>query len=233
MLTGCDPSARPAGEIGAGGNGVDACFGDSGGPLYRKVGEEQLVVGVTSRAYMGVPYDEPCGYGGIYTRPDKVLGWIEETIGERLPRPVCTDLPVLSAGPVRAHPGKPAPVPMTVVDPDGAAYTVEVVSPPAHGTVTEVDGSWTYTSEADYVGPDSFVVEVTDDGSQTYPDSEPGRAQTTVDVTVARGLLVGGSGAGGAEGCGCATSAPMTTPWAFAVVGLAAVRRRHRSNKLG
>ena len=234
ILTGCDPSARPAGEIGAGGNGVDACFGDSGGPLYRKVGEEQLVVGVTSRAYMGVPYDEPCGYGGIYTRPDKVLDWIEETIGERLPRPVCTEVPTLAAGPVRAHPGKPAPVPVTVADPDGASYTLTVVTPPAHGTVENVDGSWVYTSDADYVGPDTFVLEVTDDGSQTYPESEPGRAQATVDVTVARGLVVGGGGgSGGAGGCGCTSVGGGAAPWSVALLVGLALRRRQRSNSVG
>jgi secreted trypsin-like serine protease len=76
IYTGFNPSVSPGGEVGAGGNGVDACFGDSGGPLYLKTDDGHVLVGVTSRAYAGVPGDLPCAFGGIYARPDALIDWI-------------------------------------------------------------------------------------------------------------------------------------------------------------
>ena len=57
-FTGCRSAAKPAGEIAAGGNGTDACYGDSGGPLYLKTDEGNFLVGVTSRAFQ-VPWTSP------------------------------------------------------------------------------------------------------------------------------------------------------------------------------
>jgi uncharacterized protein (TIGR03382 family) len=212
IYTGCDPDARPAGELGAGGNGTDACFGDSGGPLYLRTDVDTYLVGVTSRAYAGVPYDEPCGHGGIYTRPDSVVDWIESTIGAPLARPICTAPPSASADPVVAHPGKAAPVTLHVTDADGAAYTVTVKTPPAHGTVS-IDGEQvTYTPEAGFEGDDPFVLTVTDDGSAQYPDNP----HATVDVPVTATV---------AKGCGCADTGPGGLG-ATALLGLLALRRR-------
>ncbi|VUZ25498.1 Uncharacterised protein, partial [uncultured Comamonas sp.] len=62
-------------------------------------------------------------------------------------------------------------------DPDGDALTYTEKTPPAHGTVVvDKDGSYTYTPDKDYHGPDSFEVEV-DDG-------KGGKTTTTVTVTV-------------------------------------------------
>lgn len=53
-------------------------------------------------------------------------------------------------------------------DPNGnnLVYTTSPVVGPAHGTVTiNSDGSFTYTPNSGYVGPDNFIYEVCDDGT--------------------------------------------------------------------
>jgi hypothetical protein len=75
-----------AGEFIAGGDGVDACFGDSGGPAYVDTAAGPILLGVVSRGLSG---DWKCGNGGIYVRVDRVARWIERITGRRLPRSVC------------------------------------------------------------------------------------------------------------------------------------------------
>jgi uncharacterized protein (TIGR03382 family) len=82
-----DPAcAVPGGELIAGGGGLDACFGDSGGGAYADTEAGPVLLGVVSRGLAGQP---ACGGGGIYVRVDKVVRWIERTTGRRLPRPTC------------------------------------------------------------------------------------------------------------------------------------------------
>ncbi len=80
---GFEPSVSPGGELGAGGDGIDSCFGDSGGPLYLVTEHGHYLVGVTSRGY--AEWGPPCGRGGIYVRADAVKEWIEEVSGQQLP----------------------------------------------------------------------------------------------------------------------------------------------------
>jgi len=82
---GCAPAVAPGGEFAAGGHGTDACFGDSGGPVYL----DGALIGVVSR---GLDEDgAPCGGGGIYVRADadKVVAWIEKTTGRKVQRASC------------------------------------------------------------------------------------------------------------------------------------------------
>ncbi|QLI81393.1 retention module-containing protein [Chitinibacter fontanus] len=52
---------------------------------------------------------------------------------------------------------------LAAVDPDGDALTFGKISDPTHGSVVvQPDGSWTYTPNKDYNGPDSFQVTVSD-----------------------------------------------------------------------
>lgn len=83
----CQPSVAPGGEFTAGGGGVDACFGDSGGPIYLDTAHGAALVGVVSRgeAVIGAP----CGGGGVYVRADAVVPWIEKTTGRKLTRSTC------------------------------------------------------------------------------------------------------------------------------------------------
>ena len=63
------------------------------------------------------------------------------------------------------------------VDPDGDPLTATLVSGPAHGTLTfNPDGSFVYTPDANYSGPDSFTYTVSD-GDQT---STPATVTLTV-----------------------------------------------------
>jgi len=80
---GCAPAVAPGGEFAAGGDGTDACFGDSGGPIYL----DDALVGVVSRG-LSEP-GNPCGNGGIYVRADAVASWIEKVTHRTLTRASC------------------------------------------------------------------------------------------------------------------------------------------------
>jgi hypothetical protein len=80
----CDCSNCPATygchsgfELVAGGNGLDSCNGDSGGPAYLRTDSgETVLIGATSRATGNSTVN--CGDGGIYVRVDKYADWIRE-----------------------------------------------------------------------------------------------------------------------------------------------------------
>ena len=69
-------------EIVAGGNGVDSCNGDSGGPAYVEVDGEVQLAGATSRATKN--FTQPCGDGGIYTRVDRYVDWIRQVAHQEM-----------------------------------------------------------------------------------------------------------------------------------------------------
>lgn len=91
----CQKSVAPGGEFTAGGNGVDACFGDSGGPVYIKTPAGLALIGVVSRGLL--TWGDPCGGGGVFVRADKVVKWIEAESGRELDRADC-DAPADDAG---------------------------------------------------------------------------------------------------------------------------------------
>ena len=196
IYSGCNPQVSPGGELGAGGDGVDACFGDSGGPLYLVTEKGDYLVGITSRAYAGAPSNAPCYYGGVYGRPDYLLDEIEEAAGVDLPRPQCNDAPEVSAGRINIGRGDEGSTMIKVVDPDNGdeGFTFEVVKRPKNGTVRiNADGKAFYDADRFFKGDDSFVVEVTDAGSE-YEASGPLSAEVTINVTA------------GGRGNGCSTA---------------------------
>jgi endonuclease G len=65
-------------EFVAGGQGRDACYGDSGGPAYVNVGGELKVAGLVSRKVKNSISD--CGSGGIYTRVDQQVEFIQSVL---------------------------------------------------------------------------------------------------------------------------------------------------------
>ena len=65
-------------QIGGDASTTRKCHGDSGGPSYAQIGfgpETERVIGVTSHAYSAA---EDCNIGGVDTRVDHYLDWIDE-----------------------------------------------------------------------------------------------------------------------------------------------------------
>jgi hypothetical protein len=216
VASGCDPSIQPGGEVAAGGDGVDACYGDSGGPLYLLTGEGDYLIGVTSRSLAGVPDGEPCKYGGIWTRPDYFLDWIEDVSGMRVDRPQCNERPKVEVGKLVVGRNRPGSVSVSVDDPDGRSHSIEVVVPPAHGTVEVVGDEVTYTSDGEFLGDDPFTIAITDDGS-AYEASPPITIEREV-VAKVRAVPIA-----------CASVTPVGAAGAWlGLVALLGLRRRAR-----
>ncbi|HEY4240555.1 MAG TPA: serine protease [Kofleriaceae bacterium] len=83
----CQPSVAPDGEFVAGGMGVDACFGDSGGPVFLSTPAGDTLLGVVSRGLAEAA--DPCGDGGVFVRADKVISWIESTTKRTIHKGSC------------------------------------------------------------------------------------------------------------------------------------------------
>lgn len=213
--TGCNTYLDNGAEIGAGGNGVDACFGDSGGPLYLPTADGTFLIGITSRAYAGVPANAPCRDGGIYTRPDAVIDWISDVAGTKIPYPdSCNLQPDPVYDDLVVAPGKSGSIVVEPNDPDGDSATFELIEAPLHGVVDVFDdGEIVYTADKDYLGEDSFVIRVSDDGSSAYPDAPKNRVAVTIPVMITQ--------------CGCAVQAAgPTAGWIIGMLALAWRRRR-------
>jgi secreted trypsin-like serine protease len=84
----CVAAIEPDGEFTAGGSGRDACFGDSGGPIYLDTPGGPALVGVVSRGFAMA--GAPCGSGGVYVRADQVVPWIQRVTHETVVRTKCT-----------------------------------------------------------------------------------------------------------------------------------------------
>ncbi len=167
--SGCNHAVSPNGELGAGGDGVDSCFGDSGGPLYLLTPEGDYLVGLTSRGYNTAT--QPCGQGGIYARPDAIIDWIESTSGYELEKPDCgvNSPPAPSAAPLTVNEGESGQTVVEPHDPDASdSHIFLLIQSPALGEA-EVDdnGTVTYTSQAGQSGEDEVTVRVADDGDPT------------------------------------------------------------------
>jgi hypothetical protein len=154
---GCNAGAQPAGELGAGGMGVDTCPGDSGGPLYLMTDYGALLAGVTSRGYFGSQF--ACSEGGIYERPDKIVDWIEAAAGVAIARG-----PEPRAEPIVTAIGDGGETRIAVNDPRGESHRFELVTPPARGTArVRGDGAVRVCVDpAAAPGDDELTVAITD-----------------------------------------------------------------------
>ncbi len=193
FYSGCNPGARPGGEIGAGGNDVDSCFGDSGGPLYLLTPQGDWLVGVTSRSYAGVPYSSPCRYGGIYTRPDAVLDWIEDEAGP-VALPVCNHVPQVVEQTVTVQGRADLSLAFDDEDRTGTPRWT-LVEAPSHGRAQlSADGELTYQPDEGYVGRDRVVVQVDDGGNPDWPRTgTPLTGEGTITFEVQAGKEGGGA----------------------------------------
>ncbi len=176
--SGCNSLAKPAGELGAGGMGIDTCPGDSGGPLYVTSNGVTYLGGVTSRGYDSNQYD--CSEGGIYARPDKVVDWIEEVAGTKVSR---GPEPTYEA--LRAVRGHAAETMIVDNDPKDTGHTFKIITQPGYGTAAIRDDGRVRVCTNDSVAGDDFVVvEVADSQDPTrvltlkmpitIDDGEPG-----------------------------------------------------------
>jgi hypothetical protein len=152
---GCNAAAKPDGELGAGGMGIDTCSGDSGGPMYLLTSYGNFLAGVTSRSYDDSV--KPCGDGGIYERPDKIVDWAEQQTGISLargPEPSPRVLVGVPTGPVEVH--------LDANDPLSDDHSYALTTPPAHGTAAvREDGQVRVCLDAS-AAPDSLTVTITD-----------------------------------------------------------------------
>lgn len=213
---GCQSNISPGGEIGAGQDGVDACFGDSGGPLYLLTDRGDFLVGVTSRAFNDV--NPPCGLGGIWVRPDAFIDWIEDEMGVELPEPTCTEFPAAADANMTVRQDRAKQVQIDVTDGDSDVFIFTVAQAPSNGTISiDDDGEVTYTPDAGYLGLDTFAVRVTD--TSGFPLGSD-VSVVEVDVVERSGLL----------GLGCSsTQAPASAAW---LLGLAVLGLRRRDQNL-
>lgn len=200
--SGCKTSIKPAGELGAGGMGIDTCGGDSGGPLYLTTEFGTFLAGATSRGYANNQYY--CSEGGIYVRPDKFIEWIEQSAGVKVHRaPEPTAEPIIA---VRGHAGEAQ---IVHNDPKSKDHTFAIATPPVAGTAAvRGDGRVRVCTKDDIVGPDSVVVTVTDTKNParsadikipiTVEDGEPGTDCDPNDFGDGGGCCDSGRSAGGA-----------------------------------
>jgi endonuclease G len=157
MSAGCSTAAKPDGELGAGGMGIDTCPGDSGGPAYLLTEYGTFLIGITSRGYDDNMYY--CSEGGIYGRADKIVDWME----------------LMAGGPVSRGP-TPTVAPITVVRGDGAetkiehndpkpgvTHKFEITKQPGYATAkVREDGTVRVCASKDVAGDDALEVTVSD-----------------------------------------------------------------------
>lgn len=203
---GCDFNAPANSEIVAGGGGLDSCNGDSGGPLYLQTPYGIVLLGVTSRPHYET--NRACGDGGVYTRADHYLPWIQQTSGGDVTLvPSCNEAPVIAAvpfDPIKKN--KKGSTTFTITDPDSESWTTDFPIQPLNGALSMKDESTiVYTPVKGFVGEDSFVLQVT--------DNHGGSSSVTLPIAVTEG------------GCGCANGGPSAM-WSLGLVGLLGLRRR-------
>ncbi len=176
VSSGCRALARPDGELGAGGMGIDTCNGDSGGPLYLLAGYGTYLAGVTSRA--DADATTFCGGGGIYARPDKIVDWIEEATGQKVAHG-----PEPKFGTIRARPGTAGETTIAANDPRSKTHAFAITTPPAQGTAAVRDDGRVRVCVDPAAGPgsDALVVAITD-------ANDPTRAlAVTVPIAISAG----------------------------------------------
>lgn len=217
---GCVAMAKPAGELGAGGMGIDTCPGDSGGPLYVETSFGVFVAGITSRGYDSNQFD--CSEGGIYVRPDKILDWIEEVTKTTVARG-----PAPTAAAIFVKGGEGGETTIVVNDPTSERHHFETLQAPSRATFAiRDDGRVRVCATGAAAGTDTLVINVVDDNAT----SPAGRA---VPITIAINIAAGTDATACSTlivddtGCGCRSgSGPGTAIFAAAIILMMLIRRR-------
>lgn len=215
---GCNPPVQPAGELGAGGMGVDTCPGDSGGPLYLMTEYGNFLAGATSRAYDDAT--TACKDGGIYARPDKVVDWIEASAGVPVARG-----PAPAVDPIEVVRGNAAETQIRANDPRTSSHDFAIAVPPAHGAAkVRGDGRVRVCADPSFVGEDSMVVTVTDE------DDSARMLEVRIPIAATDGVPAESCDVDDFEGGGCCDSGGRAGSSALVGLGLLMLvtRRRRR-----
>jgi MYXO-CTERM domain-containing protein len=215
---GCNPGAQPAGELGAGGMGIDTCPGDSGGPLYLKTEYGDFLAGITSRGYSNATF--PCQDGGLYVRPDAIVDWIEEQVGVGVGRG-----PEPSSLAIEITTGDGGETEIEVNDPLSEEHTFDIPEQPAFGlAAVKDDGRVRYCANPDFTGEDTVGVAIAD---ASNPDR---RLIHLVKVNVSDGEPPDDCSLEFASGgcCSTGTRPELGAALPFIVVGGVLLRRRRK-----
>ncbi|MBI5568940.1 MAG: tandem-95 repeat protein [Desulfomonile tiedjei] len=114
-----------------------------------------------------------------------------------IPVEAVNDAPVATAGiVVSGNEDSAISVTLGMTDPQDAAFaggpnalqSVNIVTGPAHGTLTQVGpgpGNWSYTPDADWFGTDTFTYTVTDNGGTADGGADTSLAPVTATINVA------------------------------------------------
>jgi secreted trypsin-like serine protease len=218
---GCHAVVAPGSELGAGGMGTDTCPGDSGGPLYVLTDYGAFVAGITSRSYSDARYD--CSDGGIYARPDKVIGWIEESAGvpvARGPEPAADAITVVR--------GRGAETSIRVNDPKTKQHAFSIAAQPSRGAAkVRDDGRVRVCIDPEATaGDDAVTVKIADRATAARA------VEVRIPISVEDGEPEPDCSVDDFEGAGCCDSGRGgrgSLPLALGV--LAVLRRRHRRRR--
>ena len=154
---GCNPGWN---DLVAGGDGVDSCVGDSGGPLFVWGEGRPYLAATVSRA--ALPHDTTCGDGGVYVRVDGVADWITEVTGVDLVEAECDFVntpPAPQDFSIDARVGETVSAPLHATDPDEGQSLEWTVSDSTLGAVTLGEE---LVFEARQVGEEVLTLRVTD-----------------------------------------------------------------------
>ncbi len=214
----CSAAAQPAGELGAGGMGIDTCPGDSGGPLYLPTDYGTFLAGVTSRGYNNNVYD--CSEGGLYERPDKVASWIEKVTQTKVARGPEPSVPESLSG-VGGH---LIEAQIDANDPKSENHTYAITTQPMHAkAAVHDDGHLRVCTDPGAVAMDSFALSVTD-------KNDPSRTLSfTIPLQITEGAAGDGCDVEDFDSGGCCDSgrsAGGSLPLGIGVLVL--LRRRRR-----
>ncbi len=213
---GCNSLAQPAGELGAGGMGIDTCEGDSGGPIYITSELGTFLAGVTSRGYDNNQFS--CSEGGIYARPDKIIPWIEQQAGVPVGRG-----PEPTFGPLSSVRGGAAETTIDANDPKSESHTFTVTKQPMYGTAKVLsDGHIRVCTSPDVAGNDQLTVTITDNEDKSRS------IFITMPITILDGEPENCSLEDFGDGGCCSTSHGATGSIPLSLALLVILRRRRR-----
>ncbi len=215
---GCVAAAKPAGELGAGGMGIDTCPGDSGGPLYIDTPFGMFVAGLTSRAYDNAMFD--CSEGGLYVRPDKIIDWIEEVTQVNVSRG-----PAPTAEAINIAGGEGGETRVVINDPKSTNHTFEVTQEPTRSRYAiSPDGRIRVCADGAGAGTDALKINVVD------ADHIERSLPVTIKINVAAGTAATDCSLefDASSGCGCQSdgNTGLGLLASVGVLGLLGRRRR-------